>query len=75
MLTLDPNKRSTITDIINHKWFQLDGESVSLNSSFNLTSSNMGLNNTDYSIYQEFRNLIVKIEQMFVTLSFFLLKI
>ena len=69
MLTLDPNKRFTITDIINHKWFQQENDSVS--SNFN-SSSSFGSNSSstsDYSIYQEFRNLIDKIEQMLVFIN------
>jgi hypothetical protein len=63
MLTLDPNKRFSITDIINHKWFQFESDSVSINS---LSGTGLTNNNSDYFIYQEFRNLIDKIEQMFV---------
>ena len=62
MLTLDPNKRFSITDIINHKWFQFESDSISLNFSSGTGFTN---NNSDYFKYQEFRSLIDKIEQMF----------
>ncbi len=83
MLTLDPNKRFSITDIINHKWFQVDSDSFSLNSSVlsttsnnnnNNNNSNNNISNDDYSIFQEFRCLIDKIEQMLVFDYFFKLK-
>ena len=73
MLTIDPNKRFSITDIINHKWFQFESDSVPFS---NLTLSGTGIPNSstsDYSIYQEFRSLIDKIEQMFENFSFTLI--
>ena len=56
MLTLDPLKRFRMNDIINHKWFQSEGD----------LSINMSCTITELKIFKEFRNLTNKIEQMYI---------
>lgn len=59
MLTLDPEKRIKMNDIINHKWLQCDTD---YNMLSNITD--VGLNLNELAIYKDFRNLVDKIEQI-----------
>lgn len=58
MLTLDPEKRIKMTEIINHRWLQCENDLSLITSNI---SSDM---NNEYTIFKEFRNLVDKIEQM-----------
>jgi serine/threonine protein kinase len=77
MLTVDPERRITLVDIINHKWLKFDGETTTVGANSNTANNknnqhhhalllNTGeqASTNETKVYKEFRNLIDKIENM-----------
>lgn len=60
MLTLDPEKRMKMNDIINHKWLQCETDLTTLDNGMN----NVDLSFNELTIFKEFKNLVDKVEQM-----------
>lgn len=63
MLTVDPSKRLDLDGIINHAWIKSDNE-LSLNSVNYFFGKNENNKDEKETMYQDFRNLIDKIENM-----------
>ena len=61
MLTLDPDRRIKMHEIINHRWLQCESDLslIAGNSGYDI---NLSFN--ELTIFKEFRNLVDKIEQM-----------
>ncbi len=66
MLTLDPNNRLKINDIINHKWLQSDSDyNIFANNNNNNSNNKCDTFGTyEFTINNEFTNLPDKIEKM-----------
>lgn len=62
MLTVDPIKRVSMNEIINHKWLRTDNENLINPIGENLNDEQKEIE--ENLVYKEFRNLIDKIENM-----------